>query len=145
MFVSGGVNHIYRTAASVPSLHSYQVVFSRSISNRRHMRTKRRGWFLTEADCQRCPSSSQPPVRSAGTCPSHLGTSHNDGLGGCRGNPEEIPHAEWRGPWDLHDSVQEPLGSGDQVQPLTSFTLPSSQHISSSALSPSLHSALFSL
>lgn len=85
------------------------------------MKTRRRGRFLAETGCQWCPLSSHLPTRWAGTCDSHLDTSQNDGLGGCRGNPEEVSHAEWGGPRDLHDCVQEPLGSGTQLHPLTSF------------------------
>lgn len=79
------------------------------------------GRFMADSGCQWCPTSTHPSARWAGTCDSHLDTSQNDGLGGCRGNPEEISHAEWGGPRDLHDCVQEPLGSGKQVHLLTSF------------------------
>lgn len=55
---------------------------------------------------------------SAGRWSSRLTARQNDGLCGCRGQPEEVPHVERGGPGDLHDCVQEPLDAGNK---LTSF------------------------
>lgn len=110
------------TADAVPEHCTFHRVSSRSTSDRLVMKTGRGGSrFMADSGCQWCPTSTHPSARWAGTCDSHLDTSQNDGLGGCRGNPEEISHTEWGGPRDLHDCVQEPLGSGKQVHLLTSF------------------------
>lgn len=62
-----------------------------------------------ESDARGGPPGAPPPPRSL------LTAGQDDGLGGCRGQPEQVPHAARRRPGDVHDRVQEPLGAGKRI------------------------------